>query len=249
MATTTPSTSRRAATAARRLSAAHIRDLLLVALTFSSGAIDAISFLALGKVFTAFMTGNVVFLGLGAAGAGGPDVVRVLIALAAFAGGVFAATRIAGSSKGSGVWPRRVSAALGLAMVPQAGFLVVWMATSGRPGAGSGDALTALMALAMGLQSGAVMALAVQGVFTTAATATLMFLLRDVATRRGSAVAERARLATVLCALFAGATAGGLVLVHARTCAPVLPLVATALVVATASCAPQMRTGPRAGPE
>jgi uncharacterized membrane protein YoaK (UPF0700 family) len=248
MATTTHSTGRRAATAARRLSAARIRDLLLVALTFSSGAIDAISFLALGKVFTAFMTGNVVFLGLGAAGAGGPDVVRVLIAVAAFAGGVFAATRIAGASKGSGVWPRRVSAALGLAMVPQAAFLAGWMATSGRPGAGSGTALAALMALAMGVQSGAVMALAVQGVFTTAATATVMFLMRDVAARPGSA-AERTRLAAVLGALFAGATAGGLLLVHARACAPVLPLVATGLVIATASCAPQMRTGPRARAE
>jgi hypothetical protein len=76
-----------------------------------------------------------------------------------------------------------------------------------------------------------------------------MFLMRDVAARRGSAFAERVRLATVLGALFAGATAGGLVLVHARACAPVLPLVATGLVVATASCAPQMRTGPRAGPQ
>src|SRR3954465_8321942 len=150
MATTTPSTSRRAATAARRLSAAHIRDLLLVALTFSSGAIDAISFLALGKVFTAFMTGNVVFLGLRVAGAGGPDVVRVLIAVGAFAAGVFVATRIVAPARGSGVWPRRVSVALGLVVVAQAAFLALWMATSGRPGSGSADGLTALMALAMG---------------------------------------------------------------------------------------------------
>jgi uncharacterized membrane protein YoaK (UPF0700 family) len=46
----------------------RVRDLLLMALTFSSGAIDAISYLALGKVFTAFMTGNIVFLGPWAAG-------------------------------------------------------------------------------------------------------------------------------------------------------------------------------------
>jgi uncharacterized membrane protein YoaK (UPF0700 family) len=245
MATTSDYTARRAANAARPLSAARIRDLLLVGLSFSSGAIDATSFLALGKVFTAFMTGNVVFFGLGVASAGGPDVVRVLIAVAAFAAGVFVATRIAGASKGSGVWPRRVSAALGLAMVAQAVFLAVWLATSGRPGTGSGDALTALMALAMGLQSGAVMALAVQGVFTTAATATVMFLMRDIAAWPGSAAAERARLAAVLGALFAGATAGGLLLVHARAYAPVLPLVTTALVIATASSAPHMRTGPR----
>jgi uncharacterized membrane protein YoaK (UPF0700 family) len=241
MATTGDYTAHRIAHTARRLSATRVRDLLLVGLTFSSGAIDAISFLALGKVFTAFMTGNVVFLGLRVAGAGGPDAWRVSIALAAFAAGVFVATRIAGASKGSGVWPRQVSVALGLTMALQAVFLAVWITTSGRPGTGSGDVLTALMALAMGVQSGAVMALAVEGVFTTAATATVMFLTRDIAARSGSTAPERARLAGVLLALFAGATAGGLLLVHARTLAPVLPLIATALVIATASIA---RTAP-----
>lgn len=222
----------------RRLSSTAVRNLLLVGLTVSSGAIDAISFLALGKVFTAFMTGNLVFVGVGLADpAGGPDILRVLIALAAFAAGVFGGTRIVKASRGSGLWPRRVSVALGVAVVLQAVFLAVWVATSGHPGTGSGDVLTALMALAMGLQSAAVMALAVEGVFTTAATATVMFLMRDVAARSGSAATERARLAGVLIALAAGATAGSLLLVHARTYAPVLPLVATALVIAIASIA------------
>jgi uncharacterized membrane protein YoaK (UPF0700 family) len=240
-----------AASTARHVSPAAVRDLLLVGLTVSSGAIDAISFIALGKVFTAFMTGNFVFLGLGVAGAGGPDVVRVLVAIGAFGAGVYVATRIIEGSIESGVWPRRVTAALGVTLLLQAVFLVVWVATSGRPGTGFGDLLTGLMALAMGMQSGAVMSLAVRGVFTTAATATAMFLMRDVAAwsasateraridapRLGSAAAERARLAGVLAGLFAGATAGGLLLVHARTYAPVLPLVATALVIATASIA------------
>jgi uncharacterized membrane protein YoaK (UPF0700 family) len=224
-------------TAVRRRSPAQVRDLLLVGLTFSSGAIDAISFLALGKVFTSFMTGNVVFLGLRVAGAGGPDIWRAPVALVAFAAGAFVATRIVGASKGFGVWPRRVSVALGLTLVLQAVFLAVWITTSGRPGTGSSAVLTALMALAMGAQSGAIMALAVEGVFTTAATATVMFLMRDVAARSGSTAADRARLGGVLLALFAGATAGGLLLVHARTYAPALPLAATALVVGTASVA------------
>ena len=46
----------------------RVRDWLLSALTVSSGAVDAISFLALGKIFTAFMTGNIAFLGMGIAG-------------------------------------------------------------------------------------------------------------------------------------------------------------------------------------
>src|SRR4051795_759381 len=221
---------------ARRRSPTAVRDLLLVALTVSSGAVDAISFLALGKVFTAFMTGNVVFLGIGVAGAGRPDVPRALIAIAAFAAGVVAATRLVEASADTGVWPRRVSAALALVLMLEAVFLVVWVAASGRPGNATGHVLTAVMALAMGMQSGAVMRLGVPGIFTTAATATVMFLMHNLATPSAEASDdERGRLAGVLVALFAGALAGGLLLTHARSYAPLLPLMVTALVVASAS--------------
>ena len=45
----------------------------LLGLTFVTGVIDAISFLGLGRVFTANMTGNVVFLGF-ALGGGASDL-------------------------------------------------------------------------------------------------------------------------------------------------------------------------------
>src|SRR5919109_4321840 len=83
------------------------RDLRLVGLTFSSGAVDAIAFLGLGKVFTAFQTGNLVFLGIGLADAGGPKVVRAGGSLLCFAAGVTLATPIVRASHGSGVWPAR----------------------------------------------------------------------------------------------------------------------------------------------
>jgi uncharacterized membrane protein YoaK (UPF0700 family) len=225
--------------AGRRLSDVAIRDLLLAALTFSSGAVDAIAFLALGKVFTAFQTGNLVFLGIGLAqtGSPGPDLPRVACSLGGFAAGVLLATRVVQSPKGSGLWSRRVSLTLGLTFLTQAIFVVMWMVTSGWPGVGSGRVLAGFSGLAMGLQSGAVMALAVTGVFTTAATATVMFLMRDEAERGSSRAAERARYARVLVALVAGALTGALLLVHARTYAPVLPLAATALVIATGSIA------------
>jgi uncharacterized membrane protein YoaK (UPF0700 family) len=40
------------------------RDILLTALTFAAGLIDALSFLALGGVFSSFMSGNTLTLGL-----------------------------------------------------------------------------------------------------------------------------------------------------------------------------------------
>src|SRR5437899_10059708 len=86
-----------------------VRDLLLNALTVSSGAVDAISFLALGKVFSAFMTGNIAFLGLRVAGASAPGVVSILISIAAFAVGVYLSARIVKPSESSGMWSQRVT--------------------------------------------------------------------------------------------------------------------------------------------
>src|SRR6201987_1775084 len=71
----------------------HPLSLALLALTVSTGTVDAVSYLALGRVFTANMTGNVVLLGFGIAGSGGLPVVAPIVSLCAFlvgagAGGV-----------------------------------------------------------------------------------------------------------------------------------------------------------------
>src|SRR6476620_11957887 len=90
-----------------QISDVTMRNRLLDALTVSSGAVDAVSFLALGKVFTAFVTGNVAFLGMAIANATGattygvvpPRVTWVLAALAGFAAGIYLGTKIVRSSR------------------------------------------------------------------------------------------------------------------------------------------------------
>src|SRR5947209_19888021 len=67
----------------------------LLVLTFTTGLVDAVSYLGLGRVFPANMTGNVVLLGFGIAGRGGLPVVAPLVSLGSFllgagAGGVLA---------------------------------------------------------------------------------------------------------------------------------------------------------------
>jgi uncharacterized membrane protein YoaK (UPF0700 family) len=213
----------------------RLRDLLLNGLTVSSGAIDAISFLALGKVFSAFMTGNIAFFGLRVAGAShAPGGVAIFVSMAAFAVGVYLTTRIVMASETSGTWSRRVTVALGLSLIPHAAFLAVWFASNGQPSNDVAHLLLGLWAIAMGMQSAAVRTLHVDGVFTTAATATIIFLVSDIA-NWSATVRERRRLAGVLASLFVGATAGGLLLVHAHLYAPVLPFVMTVLTVTTAS--------------
>ena len=214
----------------------RVRDLLLKALTVSSGAVDAISFLALGKVFTAFMTGNIAFLGLRVAGAAAPGAVAILASMAGFAVGVYLSTQIVNPSGGSAVWPQRVTVALAVSLIAHAAFLAVWIASNGQPSIAVTPLLLGLWALAMGMQSAAVRRLHVEGVYTTAATATIILLVGHL-TNWSATVAERRRLAGVLVSLFVGATAGGLLLVHAPVYAPVLPFVITLAAVATAAIA------------
>ncbi|MFE9768301.1 YoaK family protein [Streptomyces sp. NPDC005808] len=233
------------------LAAAHatpellaIRDRLLVALAFSSGVFEAICFLSFGKVFTAFQTGNLVFLGLGVAGTrppDGPDPVRVVISLAAFAVGAALATRILTAFNGDEemedseifeAWPRRVSIALCVATVAQVGFLVVWMATS--PSSLVSNILVALNAFAMGLQMNAIRSLHVPGISTTAATATFISWVSGITTWTLKPAAAR-RLTGVLVGMVAGAFVGDWMLSHAHTYAPVVPVAVIAVVIAIAS--------------
>jgi uncharacterized membrane protein YoaK (UPF0700 family) len=230
----------------RQVTSVRVRNWLLAALTVSSGAVDAISFLALGKIFTAFMTGNFAFLGMGIAGhPGAPRIVSVLASMAGFAGGVYLATKIIRRSSQSAahegeqatavVWPRHTTFALGISLLPHLCFVVIWFATSGRPGDNLIPVLLAVWALAMGNQSAAVRQLNVGGIFTTAATATFIFLAGDWANNRPLTSEEHSRLRGVLVSLVIGATAGALLHIHAPVYAPALPFVITVGVVAMAA--------------
>jgi uncharacterized membrane protein YoaK (UPF0700 family) len=235
----------------RQVNYVKVRNWLLDALTVSSGAVDTVSFLALGKVFTAFMTGNIAFLGMAIASTTGstaygvvpPRVTSVFAAMAGFAVGIYLATKIVGTSKqpathgeeqSNVVWPQRTTLALGLSLLPHLCFVLTWFATSARPGDNVIPVLLAVWALAMGMQSAAVRTLKVAGVFTTAATATFIFLFGAWANRRLTRD-ERFRMRGVLVSLAIGATLGGLLLVHAPIYAPVFPFVITIGVVATAA--------------
>src|SRR3954452_20957966 len=108
------------------------RDWMLHALTASSGSADTISFLALGKVFSSFMTGNVAFLGMRASGAAdAPSVVNLLASLGAFAVGAYVASRIVTGR--SDIWHRNVTLALGVSLFGHVLFVTLWLACGGAP--------------------------------------------------------------------------------------------------------------------
>src|SRR2546422_11536332 len=66
----------------------------LLGLTAVTGVVDAVSFLGLGHIFTANMTGNVVFLGFALGGGTGVSIARSLTALSAFACGGICGGRV-----------------------------------------------------------------------------------------------------------------------------------------------------------
>src|SRR5262245_48074699 len=88
------------------------RESMLLALTFSAGSVDAISYLGLGHVFTAMMTGNTVLLGLALAQGESLAALRSIIALLGFAIGVFAGAIIVERESEPAEWPAAVTVAL-----------------------------------------------------------------------------------------------------------------------------------------
>jgi uncharacterized membrane protein YoaK (UPF0700 family) len=211
-----------------------VRDLLLIALTVSSGAVDAISYLCLDRTFSAFMTGNLVFLGLGLVRSNGPQVLPVLVALVGFALGSYVGA-IMTRSQGPGLWTSPVSAALGLTAACQLLFLILWADVAGQPGSTEINLLLLLSSLAMGLQTAAIRSLNVKGIFTTAATFTLVAFMDDLAGSRPQD--EGPRVAGVLAGLVLGAALGALCLLHILSYAPLLPLVITLAVAAAGAFA------------
>jgi uncharacterized membrane protein YoaK (UPF0700 family) len=211
----------------------NLREGFLMTLTLASGGADAICFLALGKVFSAFMTGNLVFLGIGAVGGfkpGGPNLPRVAVGLGAFSLGVFVTTLIIKHARRSRVAAHGVSWSLGAVLLTQVAFAACWIVVSGHPSLTFATILVGIEAVAMGMQSGLITSLGLKAVVTTAATATLINLAREAADPRVSDTSP-ARLMRILVSLIAGAAAGAALLVGARTYAALVPGVATAMAV------------------
>ena len=222
-----------------------VRDWLLVALAFSTGIYEGISFLTFGKVFSAAQTGNIVLIGIGARThpPAGPNEVTVAIALASwFAGAALAmpilktfyGDREMGGHNVFPVWPRRVSIVLAIALILEAGFLAVWV-TAASP-VTLAYPLMAMSAFAMGLQMNAIRALQVPGVSTTAFTATYIAFASGIATWSLTEHAVR-RLGGSIVAIVAGAFLGDWMLSHAHAYAPVVPVIVTAAVIAVAAVA------------
>jgi uncharacterized membrane protein YoaK (UPF0700 family) len=181
----------------------------LLLLTASTGVIDADSYLALDRVFTGNMTGNVLFIGFALVGVAGIPFFNNLIALFGFVTGSIVGGRIVGGGHAKGL--PTVSAVLLLS----GGLLGLVIATTWTV-VGHLDqplllVLTFLLAAVMGSQVSAVKPIGNSDVTTIVVTNTLANLARD--SKLAGGVGERwaPRLLAIL-AMGAGAALGALVI-------------------------------------
>ncbi|HWJ43260.1 MAG TPA: YoaK family protein [Solirubrobacterales bacterium] len=198
----------------------------LVILTFATGVIDAASFLALGQVFAAMQTGNVVFLGIGTAGAGDAPFLAPLIGLGAFlAGSALAATAV--DEAGDAVFlPRWLAREAGLLTVAALLAAIV----DPDPGHASAYLLIALLSLTMGLRNTFIRGTAGPNLATTVLNLTLTTATPGAALGAASS-ADLNQRAAGLGAILLGAIAGALA---ARSSLPLALLLAAAATLAAA---------------
>lgn len=203
---------------------ARRRELLVALLATLSGATDAIGFLALGGAFTSVMTGNMVLLGLSAGTSDGALALHAAAAIVSFAAGVALGARIAGAPRpGDGPWPRAVTRALTVELALFTAFAIGWQAAGGEPSAGATQVLLlALTAVALGLQSGAILRFGLSGLSTTYLTGTLTTAVAALV--RGRPLGDVAQQGRLLAGVIAGAGAGGLLATEAPRLAPLLQL-------------------------
>jgi len=185
--------------------------VVLLGLTVVSGLIDAVSYLGLGHVFTANMTGNVVVLGFAAAGTPGFSVPHTAASLVCFLLGAVAGGRVA---RRLGEGPRRTWTRLTLAAeaVLVGGAAVV--AFAAPHAAATLYTVIALTAAAMGLRNATVRELDVPGLTTTTVlTMTLTGLAADSRAGGGSGVRSPRRSGAVV-AMAIGACLGAWLVLH-----------------------------------
>ncbi|MGA2282919.1 MAG: YoaK family protein [Candidatus Dormibacteria bacterium] len=210
---------------------------LLVGMTVITGLVDAFSYLVLGHVFVANMTGNIVFLGFALVGVGGFSVVTSLVAVGAFVlgalgGGLF--RWHLGADVG-----RQLVVATGIQLLLLAAALVLCATVGGSVQGGLRDGLVAVMAAALGIQNATARGLAVPDLTTTVLTLTITGIAADAHAAGGSGSRAGRRLISVA-AMLVGAVVGGMLILRGQVTATlVVAVILLAVIVAVTRLVPR----------
>lgn len=207
---------------------------LLLVLTVVTGLVDAFSYLTLGRVFVANMTGNVIFMAFSLAGSSGFSLTASVLSLLSFAAGALAAGRVA-----NGVTRHRGRLLLGVTAA-QAVLVLVCFAVGkliDLPAGGwSRWSLIVLLGFAMGGQNAVVRKLGVPDLKTTVLTMTITAVASDNRLA-GGATSKAGRRLLSAAAMFLGALVGAALIGHGHPEIPLL-IAGAALVAIVAALFP-----------
>ncbi len=186
----------------------HDRDwplpAFLLGLTVVTGLVDAFSYLGLGHVFVANMTGNVVFLAFALAGAPGFSIPASLLAIVAFIAGAAMGGRL---GRKWGADRSRLLARTAMVEATLFGAAALVTAASDPGSDVDRDLLIVLLAVAMGMQNAAARRLAVPDLTTTVLTLTITGIAADGRVGAGGD-SRLGRRALAVLSMFGGALIG-----------------------------------------
>jgi uncharacterized membrane protein YoaK (UPF0700 family) len=213
------------------------RDFRLLILAASAGSADGWSYFGFGHAFVANMTGNTVLLGLAVFQDHG-NVLPLVISLGFYALGAMLGSVMTGSVRPDTVWSRAISRTLLLEAVLLLFAEAGWIAFHLRSGhARSLKVLLATVALAIGMQSGAMVQLKIPGIVTTYITGTWTTMVSGLVRLRGQEQQQTqetekglAMQAAVLTAYFLSAVLAGWLFRHLPLAVGVLPGLSVLLV-------------------
>ena len=202
----------------RRITSDRMNLVLMLALTFSTGVIDAVGYLGLDRVFTGNMTGNVVILGMAVVGADDLPILGPALALVGFLAGAALGGRVLkGARTGWSARTTTLIACVGASILALGvvlfclGLAVVLLVVGDHPDPAVGLPVTTLLGAAMGLQAATARFIAVKDVTTVVVTSTITGLAADSVLGNGKGGGSGRRVAAVVLIL-AGAAAGALLL-------------------------------------
>lgn len=172
--------------------------LALLVLTVGTGAIDGVSYLALDRVFTGNMTGNVLFVGFGLVGAADIPLLNNLVALLAFVLGAALGSRLTRRGGGGPVRLPRSSMLVQLVVVVGTFALAgVWFGV-GRLGTTVMIVVTGVLALLLGAQAAAVRHTGIRDLSTVVVTMTMVNLAADSRLAGGAGAAWFRRVGAIV---------------------------------------------------
>jgi uncharacterized membrane protein YoaK (UPF0700 family) len=153
------------------------RDVRLLILAVTAGSADGWSFFGLGHAFVANMTGNTVLLGVAVFQNHGA-LLHPVLALGSYAAGALIGSLLTGDVRPDNGWSKRISWTLMiealLLLSAEAGWVAIQLHASHSPNL---ILLLATVALAIGIQSGAMVQLKIPGIVTTYITGTWTTML------------------------------------------------------------------------